>query len=45
MLMQRLKRIRPAKQGRGVTGSTADFGHRRAELVYLPLEQRGMARW
>ena len=31
---RRLKRIRPiASWGRGVTGSTADFGHRRAALV------------
>ena len=31
---RRLKRIRRTRnQGRGVTGSTADFGHRRAALV------------
>jgi hypothetical protein len=28
MLISRLKRIRLGSQGRGVTGSTADFGHR-----------------
>jgi hypothetical protein len=34
LIARRLKRIRPVPiQGRGVTGSTADFGHRRAALV------------
>ena len=33
MFARRLKRIRPGSQGRGVTGSTADFGHRREAVV------------
>ena len=36
LIALRLKRIRRTQiQGRGVTGSTADFGHRRAALVVV----------